>query len=212
MKTDALVAELSRDLKPTSRGAVSGWLAAGLAAGAAVSAVILMTWLGLRPLAPALASAAFWMKAAYALALTLAGWLMTLRLARPEGRAGAAPWLAVAALGVLGLTGAGQLLAADPGDHLRLLLGSSWNACPWRILALAIPIQAVLIAIMRRMAPTRLGLAGAATGLLAGGAAAAVYGLYCQETSAAFVAAWYSLGVALSVVVGGIAAQRLLRW
>jgi hypothetical protein len=62
------------------------------------------------------------------------------------------------------------------------------------------------------MAPTRLRLAGAAAGLLAGGVAATVYGLHCQEMTAAFVVTWYSLGVAASVAVGALLGPRLLRW
>ena len=49
---------------------------------------------------------------------------------------------------------------------------------------------------LREMAPTRLRLAGAAAGALAGGAGAAVYALHCPELGAPFVAVWYVLGMA----------------
>jgi hypothetical protein len=62
------------------------------------------------------------------------------------------------------------------------------------------------------MAPTRLGLAGAAAGLFAGGVGATVYGLYCEETAAAFVVVWYSLGMLACAALGAVVGRRLLRW
>jgi hypothetical protein len=47
---------------------------------------------------------------------------------------------------------------------------------------------------------------------LAGGVGATVYGLYCQETAAAFVATWYTLGVAACAAVGALLGPRILRW
>jgi hypothetical protein len=102
---------------------------------------------------------------------------------------------------------------STPPDQMRAaLMGSSWDKCPWRILVLALPGLAVLLWTMRRFAPTRPALAGAAAGLLAGGVAATVYGLHCQEIAAPFVALWYSLGVILSTGLGAIIGSRALPW
>jgi hypothetical protein len=212
MKTEDLIVQLSAGLKPVRRGAVQGRLAAVLVAGALLAGAILVAWLGLRPLGPALAAASFWMKAGYTATLALAGWVMVARLARPQGDAGAGPVLALAAFVAVALVGIVQLQAAPPQDYARLLLGNTWSACPFRIVALSAPVLAGLTLVLRRMAPTRLALAGAAAGLLAGGVGASVYGLYCQETSAAFVAVWYSLGVAAMAALGALAGPRLLRW
>jgi hypothetical protein len=84
--------------------------------------------------------------------------------------------------------------------------------CPWRILALSAPIFAVVIWAMRRAAPTRPALAGAAAGVFAGAVGATVYGLFCQEATAAFVVAWYSLGIAACAALGAAVGARLLRW
>jgi hypothetical protein len=65
---------------------------------------------------------------------------------------------------------------------------------------------------MRRFAPTRPTLAGAAAGLLSGGLAATVYGLHCQETAIPFVAIFYTLGIVLSTAAGAIIGSRVLRW
>ena len=65
---------------------------------------------------------------------------------------------------------------------------------------------------MRRFAPTRTTLAGAAAGLLAGGVSATVYGLHCDESTAPFVALWYSLGISLTALTGAVIGSRVLRW
>ncbi|MGQ3095938.1 MAG: NrsF family protein, partial [Roseateles sp.] len=54
--------------------------------------------------------------------------------------------------------------------------------------------------------------AGAAAGLLAGCTATAGYALACTETSAAFVAVWYSCGLLASMALGAWLGPRWLRW
>jgi hypothetical protein len=105
-----------------------------------------------------------------------------------------------------------ETMRASPGAMPHLWLGDTWRVCPFRILALAAPIFAVVLWAMRRTAPTRPALAGAAAGLLAGAIGATVYGLYCEEASAAFVVAWYSLGIAACAAIGAAVGARLLRW
>ena len=55
-------------------------------------------------------------------------------------------------------------------------------------------------------------MAGAAAGLLAGAVAALVYGLYCEESSAAFVATWYTLGIGACACFGALVGPKVLRW
>lgn len=212
MKTEELVATLSKDLEAAHSAAPRRTLLVAGAAGMVVSLAILLLWLGAQPLGQAMARASFWMKAAYALALGAAGWIATRRMVRPDGRLGLAALAAPGVFGLLAIVAAAQMAAADSGSHLPLLLGRSWARCPWLILALSTPILFILLIAMRRLAPTRLATAGAATGLLAGGLGATIYGLHCPETSAAFVTIWYSLGIGLSAVLGALVAPRLLRW
>ena len=80
------------------------------------------------------------------------------------------------------------------------------------ILALSLPALIAMIWALRGLAPTRLHLTGLAAGLLAGAVGAAAYALSCEEQSIAFIAAWYSLGIALSGALGGALGGRLLRW
>jgi hypothetical protein len=214
VKTSDLIAALTTADSPPVRGAtptVPVAVAAGIGVVAAMA--ILALWLGFQPMAHAFTASWFWMKATYSLALAFAGFLLLIRAVRPGARLGLA-WLVVGvlALGAIGMMAAHTSMRA-PADRLTALwLGATWRVCSWRILTLAVPAYVAVALSVRRLAPTRLALAGAAAGLLAGGLAAAVYGLYCQESTAPFTAAWYSAGIAASTLMGGAFGSRLLRW
>jgi hypothetical protein len=62
------------------------------------------------------------------------------------------------------------------------------------------------------MAPTRLGLSGAASGLLAGAMGAAVYALHCPEMEPVFLGAWYLLGMLVPAGLGALVGRWMLRW
>jgi hypothetical protein len=80
------------------------------------------------------------------------------------------------------------------------------------IALLSIPLFAAAFWAMNAMAPTRLGLAGAASGLVAGAGGALVYALYCTEMAAPFIAVWYLLGMLIPAALGALLGPRLLRW
>lgn len=213
MKTDELIAALAADTAPVASGALRSRLALAclIATGAALALVLV--WLGMRPdFHLAMRTAAFWIKAGYTTALAACGFALTLRLGRPGARLGPAAAIAPMIFAALAVLAAVELLTAPPGKMPGELMGSSWRACPFLILAISAPAYAVVVWALRGMAPTRLRLAGAAAGLLAGGVGATVYGLHCQESSAAFVVIWYSLGVAASVGLGALLGPRVLRW
>jgi hypothetical protein len=65
---------------------------------------------------------------------------------------------------------------------------------------------------MRGLAPTRLRLAGAGVGLLAGAAGAFVYAFHCPELAAPFLGMWYLLGMAIPTALGALLGPRALRW
>ena len=91
-------------------------------------------------------------------------------------------------------------------------IGEGFDDSRLDTLLLAMPIYACLIAAIRRLAPTRPMLTGAAAGFAAGALAATLYGLHCPEQAAAFVATWYTLGIGAATALGAIAGRRLLRW
>lgn len=154
----------------------------------------------------------FWMKNAYSVALAMAGLVAVTRLARPGGRMGWALWLALAAVAWLSMMAAHETMTAPPGQMAALWLGQTWTVCAVRIVVFSVPTFAASFWFLRRMAPTRPVLAGAAAGFFAGAVGAATYGLYCQESAAAFVVAWYTLGIAACAAIGAGLGRWLLRW
>ena len=211
MKTSELIEALATtDSAPVRPVAPVRRLVPAALGGALASLIVLAFWLGFQPLAQSTQTAWFWMKAGYGLAATLAGLALALPLSRPGGRPGATGFILVAAaLAVIWFMAMHRVMG---GGGRGLWLGQTWKVCPWRILALAAPIWLAAVLAMRGLAPTRLGMAGAAAGLMAGGLSVLVYGLYCQETAAPFVAVWSSLGIAGSVAAGAVLGPRLLRW
>ena len=213
MKTDDLLDALAADLAPAPARAVHARLLAGAGAAVVIALALVLFWLKLRPdLAVAVGGPTFWMKAAYTVALSLAGFLCAERLSRPATSARGGVTVAALAVAILAALGAAGLALAPSSERLTLMMGDSWRRCPVSILALAVPGLAIGLLIMRRFAPTRLRLAGAATGLLAGGVAASAYGLHCPETAPAFVALWYTLGITASAGLGALIGPWALRW
>jgi hypothetical protein len=210
MRTEELIRTLALDAGPVRMRPLAPRL---LAAAAAVAALWLAGLaIGYGPPGQSAHAGWFWMKGAYSLLLAAAGLIATARLARPGGRVGAVAWLGLATVAWLLMMAGHETLGTPSGQMARLWLGQSWNVCPARILVIAAPLYAAVLWAMRRTAPTRPALAGAAAGLFAGAVAAAIYGLYCQETAAAFVVAWYSLGIAACAALGALIGRYLLRW
>lgn len=213
MNTDDLIASLSQDVPPVRRGWVAWRLTIGIALGSLVSAGLVALALGVRPdLGFAMCGPAFWIKWGYTCSLALAALVMTVQLSRPDSAR--LRWLWLLAVPVLLLAGLGvaELASTPPAKWLAMWLGHSWMVCPWLVLILAMPIFIGLLWSFRRLAPTRLRVAGAAAGLAAGAFAAMVYCLHCPEVSAIFVLTWYSLGILLAAGLGALLGPRLLRW
>ncbi len=213
MRTDQLIAMLAREAPPVAPGAAGRRCAVALALGVPAAFAIMLLRLGLRPdLAQAVSLPMFWVKLAVPAGLAAAALAGTLRLARPGARLGGAALAVPVPLVAIWVLAAGALLAAAPGERLAMLLGLSWNVCPLNITMLAAPILAGVFWAMRGLAPTRLALAGAFSGLLAGSAGAMVYCLHCPEMAAPFIGTWYVLGMAIPAALGALAGPRLLRW
>jgi hypothetical protein len=138
--------------------------------------------------------------------------LVLTRLAKPAARPGVLVALAAAPFAVVAIMALVRFGQAAPRARHDLLMGHSSSECPWRILVIGAPVLAGAVWAVRGLAPTRLLLAGLVAGGCAGGLGAAVYAFACNETSAPFLAIWYTLGIALVAALGAIAGSRLLRW
>lgn len=213
MKTDALIESLSERARPVSAGMAVRILLIGIGGGVLVSTAAMLLWLGPRPdLGPAMASGMYWMKFFYTLLFAVAGFWTVERLSRPGAPSRAQmifealPFAIVAALAFL------RLVLARPDARMPMMMGHSSDVCPWRIAILSLPILAGALWSLKRLAPTRPVVAGAAAGLFAGAGGAFVYAFHCDESAMAFVAIWYSFGIVLAGVVGAAAGRLLLRW
>jgi hypothetical protein len=138
-------------------------------------------------------------------------WLAS-RLARPAARSEAPALLAGAVALAAALTGLLAWQASTPETRMAGLLGHSWWTCPWFVLSLSLPALGALLWALRGLAPTRPRAAGFAAGLLAGALGAGGYALACNELAVSFVAAWYTLGMLMSGLLGALLGPRLLRW
>jgi hypothetical protein len=211
--TDDLIRSLSADLPKVAPGAVGRRVAVGLGLGGVASAILMTAWLGPRPdLVQAVTTPMFWMKLGYAAATGGIAALLLARLARPVARAGALTVLALGPFALVALVAVVRMTQAPQAARHAMLMGHSAMLCPWRILAIGLPALVGAVWAVRGLAPTRLALAGLVAGAAAGGIGAAIYAVACDETSAPFLAIWYTLGMAVLAGIGALAGSRLLRW
>ncbi len=213
MKTDELIDRLAGELAPVSRVAVPRTLALGLGAGAAVSFVAMWLWLGIRPdLASAADTSAFWMKFFYTLTLGCFAFWAVERLARPGAGSRVQMTLLAIPVVVLLVLALVQIDGVSRTARMHLMMGASANVCPWRIAILSLPVFAGTFWALGKFGPTRLVVAGAMAGLLAGAFGAWIYAFHCDESAAPFVVIWYTLGIAAIGALGGLLGRALLRW
>jgi hypothetical protein len=209
--TDALIAQLAAQAAPVRPAAIAGRFALALAVAVPLTAVFMVAGLGV-DLRPLLSGSPDLPKHLFAFAMLVAGWLACTRLARPGASLGGLIGAVGLPVAVMLAFGIAALAAAGSPARASLLFVEGWAGCATGIAVLSLPTFAGAILAMRGLAPTRLRLAGAAAGLLAGAAGASVVALHCREFAPPFVAAWYLLGIAVPVAAGALAGPRLLRW
>lgn len=213
MNTDELVAALARNAAPVATGAAPRRLATAAAAGMALALPMVIWLLGLNPLLADLTGAPmFWVKLGFVATLFGGALVAVLRLARPGVRLARAPLAIALPVILMWVLAAHALLVAGPDERSALVFGTSARACPWNIALLALPTFVATLWALKGLAPTRLRLAGAAAGLLAGTAGALVYVLHCPELAAPFLGLWYLIGMLLPAAVGAAIGPRVLRW
>jgi hypothetical protein len=213
MKTRDLVARLASDASPVERNAVARLLNRALMHGLASSTVLLVALYGVRSDMPELIlTRMFWVRLAFPLAVIAAAMKLAERLGRPGARLRLA-WFAVALpIAAMVFAASGILLATPPGYRLQLMLGTTWRTTTASVVLLALPSLAAMLRAMKQLMPTRLALAGAGAGVLAGAQGLLVYSLYCSEMAAPFWGVWYVLAIVITTAVGAAVAPRCLRW
>lgn len=210
MKTDDLIEALAAGLEPASPAQPNPWF---LAAAGAVAVAVVIVLLGVRgDLSTAMFSVSFWAKAAYTIAITVAALTLVTRLGQPGARVGRTGWALAIVVGIAGLMGLTELAMLPAQARMDDWLGFTWRVCAIYILLVSLFTAPLVFLAMRGLAPTRPMQAGAATGVVTGAIAATAYGLHCPEATAAFVATWYTLGIAGAGALGAVIGRFALRW
>jgi hypothetical protein len=213
MNTDELISLMAAGHRAVDTGWLrrATWLAGGLGLAVTVALVLLMlgtradlgqAWLSVPVLAKLLLGASV-------AGISLALFQMSLRPGlKPARRLPllALPLITVAAWAVW------VLAQAPVAQWHALTWGRSWYACLGAVSIFALGPLAILLALARRGAPVERALTGACAGLTSAGLAIVAYALHCPEDSAPFVAAWYTLGIAIVTLLGTFGFSRLLRW
>jgi hypothetical protein len=210
MKTEdlirALVTDGSRPVPPIRRS-----LLMALFTGLVVSALSFGVLHPRPDLARALLTAPFVFKLLIVVLLAGTAMVLLAETARPTP-APRRPWRLLIAPALL-LVGVLVELVRFPADQWPArLIGHNAVHCLSLIPLLSLPPLVCLFLALRRGAPLRPGLAGAAAGLVSGGAAATLYAITCPDDSPLFVATWYSIGIALVTGASAYAGARVLRW
>lgn len=211
MSTEEFIDLLSRD--SSSRWGLKRTLIGAAGIGIMVAATLFFSGIGFRPdIAEAVLSPRFLFKFVVTISLAVAAVDATLRLGRPDGDVAhkvtsllAVPVLLICAVMI-------ELVVVPENQWMFKLVGHNSRSCLTLIPLLSIgPLICFLIA-LRQGAPERPGLAGAVSGLAAGGIAATFYAANCNDDSPLFVATWYSIAILMVAAAGGFAGYRLLRW
>ena len=212
MRTDDLIAQLSGNLEPVKSGAVARLLTGAVVAGIAGSVLVMMGMIGPRhDLTTAMSHSGMWTKLAYTFAIAVFGLWLVERAGRP-GADMTRPALALILPLLAIILLAGLQMSAPGADMPRLVMGRSSRVCALLVTLTALPSLAAAFWALRKLAPTRLTLAGAGAGLFAGAAGAFVYCFHCNEEAAPFIAIWYTLGIAAVTAIGALLGRPLLRW
>lgn len=213
MKTDDLILMLAQGDVAVPRHVVAKRLGMALGIGLMASFGLMLAVLGLRPdLESASMLPMFWVKLSFALSMGLIGLIAVKKIARPDGTIKHTLWATAFPIGLIWLLSLILVAHAPSSQRWHMLFGETWYECPLLITMLSAPIFIALLWAMRSLAPTQLGLAGAAVGLMSGGWGAVVYSLHCPEMGAPFIGTWYLLGILIPTVIGALLGKTLLRW
>lgn len=213
MKTDDLVTMLATNAGTVASGATARRYATALGWGALGATLLMALLIGVRTdLDTAVWLPMFWIKLAFPAAVAVASVYAASRLSRPGARLGRVPVALAAPLALMWVLAAYALLGAPVVEREALIFGSTWQSCLLNVPTLSLPVMVATLWAMKGLAPTRLVLAGAAAGLLAGAIGALVYALHCPEMEAPFLGLWYAAGMLIPAAAGALLGPFVLRW
>ena len=182
MKTAHLINVLAQDAPV--RWGLSSRLATAFAVGAAISAVIFVFGVGMRPdLSVAGQTMRVQFKFLFALTLVSGSAGGMAQVGRPDATAGSGHSCSLRFPFSLPLAVLAELLATPAQSWMPRLIGQNSVYCLTILPALALAPLACLLFALWESAPARPGLAGAVAGLTASGIAAVLYASHCPDDS-----------------------------
>jgi hypothetical protein len=212
MKTDDLIRALAADREPAGPSPGIALALAG-AAGLALSALLFVWLVPLRPhLGEAMRTFPFMLKPIEMGLLVIVSAVAVLKLAQPGAPYARALSVVAAVPAIMIAAVAIELMQVPRTEWMVRLAGTHWYLCVFNMVLLSLPTLAALLVGLRFGAPTRPALAGAGAGLLSGALAASLYIAHCPDDSQLFVAAWFTLAIAIATGIGAMAGSRILRW
>ena len=212
MDTNELIKALAADTRPPAASLSSVWWgAAGLAI--ALAAAAFFAVLGPRPdIAAAIDTPRFLFKFVVTITLAVSAFGVACALSRPgETWRKALPYLA-AAPALMAMAVMVEIFVLPPDTWSGKLVGTNSINCLTYISLLGIGPLAIFLLALCHGAPTKPALAGAVTGLVAGGIAATFYAAQCTDDSPLFVATWYTIAITGLALLGAAAADRFAHW
>ena len=212
MDTTELIRTLAADARrPATLLSTAWWAAISLAIALAAAAFFAM--LGPRPdIATAAETYRFLFKFLVMITLAASAFGCVRALSRPgENWRKAIPYLAVAPA-LIAMAVVAELFTLPSDTWSATMVGTNSIVCLTYILLIGLGPLAIFLRALHYNAPTRPALAGAVAGLLAGGIAATFYAAQCTDDSPLFVAAWYTIAIAVLAVLGAVGANRFARW
>ena len=213
MRTDDLVGLLSTGITPVKRGTAGRRFGIALPLAAIGATLLMATVFGIRPdLGAIVKTEIFWEKLAFPLCIAIGALVATVRLARPGAKIGAGWPVMVTPVVIVWIAAMVVVVSIPPQYRLPAILGQTWRTCPFNILLLSVPGFIAIFWAVKGLAPTRLRLAAAISGLLASSTATVAYCFHCPEMSPAFWSVWYVAGMLLPVALGAVLGPKLLRW
>lgn len=213
MRTDELIRQLAADATPLPRGAAAFRLGSAIALGTALSFAVMLASTGppLQAL-PSIGGASLAMKLLYSAVLFAVTFALLLAAGKPGRNLGPLwLWLLLPAA-LIALNAILELSNILPKLDDEQIPRHTWQQCLLTIIPLSAPIFAGVLWAFRRLAPTRLRLAGLLAGVTAGSAAATLYALYCPKPATPSLLLLYSAGALATGLFGALTGPRLLRW
>lgn len=211
MKTENLISALAADAQKRGPDLNTVWLLVMLSSLALAVFVFFLT-IGPRPdIAQAAQTLRFDFKFVLTVSLAVTAFLFLRALAVPGAKLPPALLLALAP--ALGLAGVVAEMITLPGAAWQMAAqGKNALVCLAYIPLIGIGPLVLLALGLRQGAPTRPVLAGAMTGLVAGGIAATLYAAHCTDDSPMFVMTWYPLSIAILAAAGAMIGRVFARW